>query len=114
MRRHAPKVATRLRAVEEARYARKSGRIRRSPQGLEQRIFQRFGLQRLEHASAQFGLAQASGCWIDGCERLRQRLALLDDAVARVRHFGAEKTARTSPNARTRRRASAARSNCRN
>ena len=60
-----------------------------------------------QHASTQFGLAQASGCWIDGCERLRQRLALLDDAVARVRHFGAEKTAPhfaecTNPKARLR------------
>ena len=64
--------------MEELDTCAEIGKDQTPPQGCGQRIFQRFGLQRLQHASTQFGLAQASGCWIDGCERLRQRLVLLD------------------------------------
>jgi hypothetical protein len=59
-------------------------------QALRQRVVERPAVQRLQHERAQVGLLQAGGGGIDRRQRGGQRLVLGDDAVARMRHLGAE------------------------
>ena len=58
-------------------------------QGGRQRVFDRFGLQRVEHGRPQHGLRDSCRSRIDGRKCLRQRLPGIHEAIAGMGHFGA-------------------------
>ena len=94
---HAPPRRCRVgggrRPVQKLHAVAEPGQAVAAAQPLGQRVLQRPGVQRIEDASAQRRLREPCGRRVDRRQALRQRLTLAHEAVARVRHLGAEPAA---------------------
>ena len=94
---HAPPRRRRIgggqRPVQKPHGVAESGQGVAAAQRLGQGVLQRPGVQRIEDPRSQCRLRQPGSRRIDRGQALRQRFALAHEAVARMRHLGAEPAA---------------------